>query len=119
MRQEIAEGQRGRDDLSFLLEVQVVQAIAPLRPRHDGHRLGGVVMVMVVMVLLVEVVLRGQIVALLVAGLVGALTRHQVDAADAYGHRRRGILETAALLPPPGAEDRDQARQGSYRVPAS
>lgn len=115
--QKIAQRQRRGDDLAFLLEIQVIQTVAPLRPGDDRHRFRRVMMVMV-MVLLMQIVLDRQIVWLLVAGLV-ARARHQVDAAHAYGHRRRAILETAALLPPPGAEDRDQARQRSYRLLAS
>lgn len=36
--QEIGEGQRGRDQLPFLLEIQIIQAVTP-GGRHDGHRL--------------------------------------------------------------------------------
>lgn len=115
MRQKIAKRQRGSDDLSFLLEVQVIQTVAPLRSSDDSDRLGGMVMVMV---LLVQIVLRGEVVGLLVGALV-TRTGDQVDTADADRHRRRAILETAALLPPPGAQDRDQTRQGSYLVLAS
>lgn len=114
MGQEIAEGQGRRDDLSFLLEVEVIQAVASLRAGHDGHGFGRVVMMMVV--LLVEIVLRRQVVGLLVVALVGARVGHQIDTADPNGHGRRAILEAAAFLPPPGAEDRDETRQRSYRL---
>lgn len=113
MGQEVAERQRRRDDLSFLLEIQVIQTVAPLRPSDDRHGLSRVVMMMM---LLVQIVLHRQVARFLVAGLVIGRARHQVDAAHAYGHRRGAILETAALLPPPGAEDRDQARERSYRL---
>lgn len=112
--EEVAQRQRRRDDLSFLLEVQIIQTVASLRSGDDRHRLRGVMMM-----LLVDTVLHRDITVLLVGRLVRGRIRQQVNTADAYRHRRRAILETAALLPPPRAEDRDQARQRSYRLLAS
>lgn len=121
MRQEVAERQGRRDDLPLLLEVEVVQAVAALRRRHDRHRLRGRV-VMVVVVLLMVMVQAGldrDVTGLVVAGVVAAGRRagHQVDAAHAYRHSRGvRILEATSSLAAPRPEDRYERRQRSYRV---
>lgn len=98
VRQDIAQRQGRRDDLPFLLEVEIVQAIAALRRRHDRHRLRRRVM-MVVVLLVVQITLYGQIAGLVVAAVVGARTGHQVDAAHAYRHGARGPFLEATPSP--------------------
>lgn len=77
-------------------------------------------MMMMMMMLLVKIVLHRQVTRFFIGRLVvGRRAWHQIDAAHAYGHRRGPILETAPLFPPPRTEDRNQARQRSYRLLAS
>lgn len=121
MRQEVAERQGRRDDLPLLLEVEVVQAVAALRRRHDRHRLGGRVVMVVVLLVMMQAGLDAdpEVTGLVVAGVVtGARAGHQVDAAHAYRHRgvRSPILEATSSLAAPRPEDRYERRQRSYRV---
>lgn len=115
MRQEIAERQGRRDDLSFLLKVEVIQTIAALRRRHDRHRFRRMMMMMVVMVMLLLMIR-----ALIVAAIVGGARTggYQIDATHAYRHRgaRSPIPAATPSLSAPRPEDRYESRQRSYRV---